>query len=448
MTTTEGANAQHSNPPRLDAFHALGRIEAEGAFSKFVLASEGDARDARFVTELVSGVTRMQKLLDFWIDRLYKGDPEAMQPSVRRCLRMGLYEMTHMNTPAHAVLNEYVELARFAINERVVGLVNGTLRTASRWDTLPQPAMDDTAERLAVAYSHPTWLVRKWLTRWGQLKTTALLEHNNARPVFGIRANPLHPEASSFAERLAEAEVEAEASPFVPQMWRAPSVQALVRDGLLNDGWCSIQDEAAALAVHLLDLKPGQTLFDVCAAPGGKTCYAAELTRDQATIVASDVSRNRTRLVARSAKRLGLTSIETVEASVADRARTRKQADAVLVDAPCSGTGVLGKRADMRWHRTTAELDELRALQAQLLRDAAKLVAPGGRLVYATCSIEAEENERQVTRFLKKNPEFELRSPAGLIPDAFVTRDGYYVSLPHEHGIDGAFGAILVRSGA
>ncbi len=449
METTEPARRPaHSNPPRLEAFHALARIEAEGAFAKFIGKSEtNDARDARFVTELVSGVTRMQKLMDYYIFKLYKGDMEEMQDSVRRCLRMGLYELTQMDTPPHAALNEYAELARYAINERVVGLINGMLRTASRWDTPPEPDIDNTAERLAVAYSHPTWLVRKWLTRWGQLKTTEILRHNNERPTFGVRPNAIHADAETFDERAKEAGFESEPSKWVDGMVTAQSVQPLVRSGILNDGLCSVQDEAAALVVHLINLQPGETLFDVCAAPGGKTCYAAERSGNRATIVASDVSRNRTRLVERSAKRLGLSSVETIESSVADRSKSRQEADAVLLDVPCSGTGVLGKRADMRWHRTPAELDELRVLQIQMLKDAAKLVKPGGRLIYATCSLEAEENERQVTRFLKKNPDFELRSAAGRVPDDMVTREGYYTALPHEHGTDGAFAAVLVRSG-
>jgi 16S rRNA (cytosine967-C5)-methyltransferase len=433
---------------RRDAFHALGRIESDGAFAKFAGRKGGDARDARFATELVAGVTRMERLLDWWIDRLYAKDPERLQIGVRRILRMGLYELTHMDTPDHAALNEYVELTRQSVGDRATGLVNGVLRTATRWDRPPQPDHADTAERLAILHSHPSWLVRKWITKWGQVATERLLAHNNARPTFGIRPNRLHPEADRFAERLRASVVEAEPSRWVEGMWTAQSVQPLVRDGLLNDGLCSVQDEAAALVVHLLELQPGQTLFDVCAAPGGKTCYAAERSGNKARIVASDVSRNRTRLVARSAQRLGLTSIETIEASVADRAKSREQADALLVDAPCSGTGVLGKRADMRWHRTPAELDELRALQIDLLKDAARLVAPGGRLVYATCSLEAEENERQVSRFLKKHPDFALRSAAGLVPDDMVTPDGFYAATPQQHGTDGAFGAILVRSGA
>ncbi len=446
-TTQPERRAAHSNPPRLEAFHALARIEAEGAFAKFIGKSEtNDARDARFVTELVSGVTRMQKLMDYYIFKLYKGDMDEMQDSVRRCLRMGLYELTQMDTPPHAALNEYAELARYAINERVVSLINGVLRTASRWDEPPEPAIDDTAERLAVAYSHPTWLVRKWLTRWGQLKTTEILRHNNERPTFGVRPNAIHSDADSFGARAAEAGFESSPSKWVDGMVTAQSVQPLVRSGLLNDGLCSVQDEAAALVVHLINLQPGETLFDLCAAPGGKTCYAAERSGNKATIVASDVSRNRTRLVERSAKRLGLSSVETMEASVSDRAKSRQEADAVLLDVPCSGTGVLAKRADMRWHRTPQELDEVRVLQIQMLKDAAKLVKPGGRLIYSTCSLEAEENERQVTRFLKKNPDFELRSAAGRVPDSMVTREGYYTALPHEHGTDGAFAAVLVRS--
>lgn len=431
---------------RRDAFHALGRIESDGAFAKFAGRKGGDARDARFATELVAGVTRMERLLDWWIDRLYAKDPERLQVGVRRILRMGLYELTQMDTPDHAALNEYVELTRQTVGDRATGLVNGILRTATRWDRPPEPDFADTAERLAVLHSHPSWLVRKWITKWGQVATERLLTHNNARPTFGIRPNALHPEASAFGERLAASGVAAEPSRWADGMWTTQSVQPIVREGLLNDGLCSVQDEAAALVVHLLELGAGQTLFDVCAAPGGKTCYAAERSGDRARIVASDVSKNRTRLVYRSAKRLGLTSVETLEASVADRARSGETADIVLVDAPCSGTGVLGKRADMRWHRTPAELDELRALQIDLLRDAARLVRPGGRLVYATCSLEAEENERQVARFLKKHPGFAVQSVSGLVPGEMLTSEGYYAATPQQHGTDGAFGAVLVRS--
>ena len=237
--------------------------------------------------------------------------------------------------------------------------------------------------------------------------------------------------------------MQADASPHVPDLFRVARMQPVLP--LLKEGRVAVQDEAAALVVHLLDPQPGELVFDVCAAPGGKALYAAA-RMGRGHIVASDAHAGRLRLVERAAEAHGLAHlIETLHADVEARAASGDLADAVLLDAPCSGTGVVSRRADLRWNRSEADLVGLAGLQTLLLDAAARLVRVGGRLVYATCSMEAEENEEQIVAFLRRRPDFRLESAAGRVPSAFVTEEGHYAALPHVHGTDGAFAARLAR---
>ncbi len=435
---------------RAVALDALDRIENEGAFVGLAdRAAPLDARDARLATEYEAGVTRQRRYLDFLLSRFYRGDLAAMEPRLRQVLRLGVYDLLFLRTPPHAAVNEAVALARQRVRQGAGGLVNAVLRALLRQiDALPEPNTGDAGRDLAIAYSHPTWLVRRWLVRFGVDDTRALLAYDNDRPVYGVRVNTRRMPVAAFREMLDEADLEYAPSPYLDDFVRMPRVQGIIENGWLADGRCAIQDEAAGLVVRVLDPRKGETLFDVCAAPGGKTLYAATRMDDQGEIIASDLHVARLGLVAQGAAAHGLSIVETVAEGVERRAETSAgKADAVLLDAPCSGTGVLAKRADLRWHRTPEELAELAALQTRLLASSARLVRPGGRLVYSTCSIEPEENEAQVEAFLSAHPDFTVESAAPFVDARFVTPEGYYAALPHRDAIDGAFAARLRRAG-
>ncbi len=439
---------------RWRAVEHLNRIDRDAAFIGLIreedLAEDLDPRAERQATEYVAGVTRWRRYLDFIIRHFYKGKFKKMEPALKQILRVGLYDVLMLETPPHAALNEAVELAKRLVRPGAGGLVNGILRSVVRQkDHLPTPDTGDPADDLATRHSHPTWIVRRWLTRFGPQETEALLHQNNTRPLHGLRPNIFKISPGDFKTKLDEEEVRWETSDFLDDFVRVRRLQAVLRAGWVEEGLCAVQDESGGLVVRLLDPQPGETLVDACAAPGGKALYAAARMRNQGRLVAIDIHPGRLRLVETSAERQGITILQPHALDLRDFARRddRPQADRVLLDAPCSGLGVLAKRADLRWHRTLEEIEELTTLQDQLLDAAAGLVRPGGLLVYSTCTIEPEENQQRVEAFLQRHEAFALEPADGFVPAAVVTPDGYLATFPHRHHIDGAFGARLRRRG-
>lgn len=428
---------------RLAALRRLLRIEEEGAYVGFGAGGEGDwgAREERQTTEYVAGVTRWRRRLDFLLQHFYRGELQKMEPMLRQILRIGLYDILYLGTPPYAAVHDAVNLAKQEVRKGAGGLVNGVLRSVLRQqDDLPVPSTGDEADDLAITYSHPTWMARRWLDRYGRENTQRLLELNNERPVYTIRVNTLKTSAEAFRRRLAELEVEYEPGRYLPHAFRTRSVQPLLQKGLFEEGLCTVQDEGAGLLVQLLDPTSGERVLDACAAPGGKAFQAAQLMRDGGDIVALDVHEGRLRLVERGGEELGLSSITTITDDLRTY-RPERLFDRILLDAPCSGLGVLGKRADLRWKRSPEDIAELTTLQDELLDAAARCVRPGGVLVYGTCTIEPEENEERIRSFLQRHEEFSLESASDFIPAEMVTADGFYAALPFRDGIDGAFGA-------
>lgn len=420
---------------RIEAAKQLEQDEDRSSFTGHSRrGAGGDAGDERQITELVSGVTRWRRYLDFLIDHFYSGDAEKLDRKVRTVLRLGLYELVVSGTASHAAINESVELAKKHAHRRVAGLVNGILRTAQRAvesastsssassdgrDGLPVPRTGDRAADLAIRYSHPDWMVRRWLSRWPEAEVIAFLQHNNEPPTFGV----LDMNTGSVKS--------------------VASVQGLVRSGALARGEVRIQDVGAAQVVDILAPAPGMTVLDVCAAPGGKAIASALRMGGSGRIIATDIHADRLGLVREGAEKAGL---DVVETRVMDARHPDKDlvdaCDAVLIDAPCSGLGVLSKRADMRWHRTEADMADLIVLQREMLDASARCVRPGGLLVYSTCTTEPEENEGQVDAFLARNAEFE-REPIAV--DVPLTEAGDYLALPQRTGHDGAYAARLRR---
>lgn len=435
---------------RREAFDRLNRIDRDAAYAGLVgAASRLSDRDERFVTELVSGVTRWRRWLDFAIDARYSGAAENLEPAVRQILRIGVYELWFTRTPSYAAVNEAADLARAVSHRGVVSLVNGLLRAVERaGDERPSPRTGDPAEDLAVRFSHPTWLVRRWLERFGAESTRELLRRNNERPVYGVRANALTCDEMAIGDLLREHAIEFRSVPYMDDFVIVDGVQEILRANLLEEGYCSIQGPGAGSVVRLLDPRPGESIVDLCSAPGGKAIYTAERMMDRGRIVAVDRSEARLKLVARDAERIGASIIETsagdARALVLDQ--RLPAGDGVLLDVPCSGTGVLNRRADLRWKRTAADLEDLVELQDELLDAAASIVRPGGRLVYSTCSIEPEENEERVRAFLARHSSFVREPASGWLPQSACGTDGFLRCLPHVHGFDGAFAARLRKT--
>jgi 16S rRNA (cytosine967-C5)-methyltransferase len=349
-------------------------------------------------------------------------------------------------------VHENVELAKQEVRPGAAGLVNGILRSIDRRrEALPAPDTGDAVEDLAIRQSHPTWMVRRWADRYGLEGARELVAWNNQRPVYGLRINTLATSVEAVRQQLDEHEIPWVASPYLDGFVRVQRLQPIIEAGWLEDGLVAVQDESAGLIGRMLDPQPGETIVDACAAPGGKSLYAAIRMRGEGTIHAVDVSTSRMGLVMDAAAAHGTESmIQPHAVDLREWAISSgvPPADRVLLDAPCSGLGVLAKRADLRWQRSPDDLDELTTLQDELLDAAAQCVRPGGLLVYSTCTIEPEENQQRVMAFLDRHADFTLESVCDAVPEEMRTDDGFLVTLPHRHRIDGAFAARLRRADA
>lgn len=435
----------NSKTARQYAFARLLAIEADQAFSGFAAARADDAREERLAHEYVAGVTRWRRWLDFLIDSFYKGDASKLEVKLRIILRIGTYDVMFLSTPDHASVSESVELAKSELRTGAGNLVNAILRSLLRKrDQLPQPTGVSTQQELGIRYSHPDWIVSRWVDRFGREEATELLQWNNKRPEYAIRRNSLRAGPGEL-DIIFEREGIEYRPGRTPGFHFVSELGPLLSGPEFRGGLMSVQDEAAGLVVNVLDPLPGDFVVDICAAPGGKATYAAELMKNEGRVVAIDRHAKRLQLVEQSSKRLGTSIVETFEAD-ATAPLPFADADRVLVDAPCSGLGVLSKRTDLRWRMDESRLAELVELQYAILHSASRSVKPGGVLVYSTCTTEPEENQLQVARFLSENPAFKLVPASFGGDEGLVDADGYYQSIPHRHGMDGAFAAKMVRS--
>jgi 16S rRNA (cytosine967-C5)-methyltransferase len=284
--------------------------------------------------------------------------------------------------------------------------------------------------------------------RLGPEATEALLAAGNATPSFGLRANALKSTPAELALRLDELGVAYRPSRWVEGLFVVDRLQPVLHAGIVRDGVATVQDEAAAMVVSVLDPQPGESILDAAAAPGGKTLLIAERMANRGRLLAMDVHARKLGLLERAAAAHGASVVEPQAADLrtaADRPGVAESFDRVLLDAPCSGLGVLSRRADLRWNRTPEDLGRLVSLQDELLDAAAKTVRPGGLLVYATCSIEPVENQERVEAFLGRRPDFGREDVGSVVPTEVRTSDGDYAALPHVHGTDGAYAARLRR---
>ena len=392
--------------------------------------------DRRLAHELAAGVLRRQQTLDDRLAPLVPRGWEQVPRPLKDLLRLGAFQLTALErVPAHAAVDTSVSLAKESGGQRAGGFVNAVLRRLDRGGDGPVPAEESTAARLAREHSHPLWLVERWLARFGPEETERLLEWNDQRPRLVLQ--PARENLETLTRRWHEAGIEVQPAPYgaglVTDRRRPEELPGY------DEGAFVVQDPAQALLAWFADLPPDGTLYDASAAPGGKTIA---LGRGGTRILAGDVSRPRVRRLAANLRRAGSGREHPVVADL--RQPPVRPLDAVLLDAPCLGTGSFARHPDARHRVTPQALEKLAGVQAELLERAAEHVAPGGLLIYATCSLEPEENVEQVSRFLARHPEFH-REPATSFPPALLSEDGDLTMLPQRHGTDGAYAARLRR---
>ena len=438
------------SPARQLAYQALKRVEEDNAYVDIVLSQLSsdpslNDRDRALLNELVRGTVKWKKRLDWIVKQLWglKKKPPKRHEWI---LWLALYQLCFLdNVQEFAVVYESVELTKKVLNPYWSRVTNGILRSYLRnMDKIEFPDENkNPALSIAIRMSHPVWLVERWLQQFGLENTLKLCQANNETPPLCVRYNSCQINAEQFEDVLTNAHVDFQKS-IVPGFYRLKNFSWNSIKDLLNKGLLTVQDESAALPVYLADPSRDETIFDLCAAPGGKTTFLAELSNNQAQILAGDVNPSRIRLVRENRDRLKLHSVKTI---VADGMHfPGRMADTVLLDAPCSGLGVLRKKPDLRWKRKPKDVKELVQLQKRFIDSAASYVKKGGKLIYSTCTIEPEENENVILDFLQKRPYFQVAfSPKTIEFESFVNSKNMIQTFPHVHDMDGSFAVKLIR---
>ncbi|KJR48721.1 Ribosomal RNA small subunit methyltransferase B [Desulfosporosinus sp. I2] len=441
------------------AVQILTRVEVEGAYANLLLQNNigrlPDSRDRQFVTLLVNGALKHRLTLDYALRRHLNKPMSALPHEIRAILRIGAFQLLYADKiPPAAAVNESVELAKG--NPKYTGLVNVVLRKvmSSAWEFPWPDAKRETVRYLSVRYSHPEWIIQRWLKRWGLEETEALCLANNEPAYTWIRTNTLKISREALRDRLIQEGITVELGTRIPESLRIQNFSALDRLESFREGLFTVQDESSQLVAHVLSPKPGQRVLDACSAPGGKATHIAQLMQDQGEILAFDIHAHKLDLIQQLTQRLGIKIIQPQLGDARDLPGVRLGSQQrVLVDVPCSGLGVLRRRADLRWQREEKDLKEFPSLQLAILERAASCVDVEGDLVYSTCTTEPEENFELVKRFRAEHPEFE---PVGLLESLPFTlenpRDiqqankGMLQLLPNRHKMDGFFLAKFHRT--
>jgi 16S rRNA (cytosine967-C5)-methyltransferase len=440
--------------PREHALKALRRTETSLSFPKLLIGqSEAfslmQKRQKAFTYELVMGTLRHRGTLDWALERLCTTPLDDLTPWIRNILRMGLYQILYLDgVPKSAAVDESVKLARKYGHSGTAGLVNAVLRNAQRDELLAEidALGDETTAALAIRYSHPEWLIEMLTEDHGLDAALAIMQGNNAIPPLTARTNTLKITRDALLQKLADDGVTARPLPQFEEAIELQGVSSPTRLEAHNAGFVYFQDPSSMTAAHCLGAQPGDSVLDVCAGPGGKAVHLAALMKNKGRVFALDVHEHRVGLIEENARRLGGKIVEarTFDATTA-LVEDYRGMDGVLVDAPCSGIGVIRRRVDAKWRLKPGQIDELGRLQSTILARAAECVRPDGTLVYCTCTVTRRENAEVVLDFLERHPDFKLDAEFPGILEKYVTNDGFVQILPGNDRMDGFFIARLRR---
>ena len=439
---------------RTKALEVLIRLEKRGSpmdplFDEMVM---GNPRltdlDKAFAREVVYGVLRWQGKLDWIISAYSHIKPHRMERVVITILRIGAYQLLFMDrVPPSAAVDESVKLAKGMKKVDAAPFVNGILRgIAEKRKEISYPDLQtDPLDHIVTLYSHPLWMVRRWVDQWSIEETIALCQANNQIPPLTIRINTLKGSREAVISQLQDETIAATHTPYSPLGLIISNPPPLTTWELLQEGWVQIQDEAAQFVSMLLDPQPGERVLDLCAAPGGKTTHLAQLMDNQGEIAAMDVSQNKLGLLQENCRRLGITIVKTVTHDATTPLPFPPGSfDCVLVDVPCTGLGTLRRNPDGKWRVKEVDIPRLQQIQGKILTRAATMVKKEGVLVYSTCTMTSEENEGMIEFFLSERNAFRLEGALPFLPPGckgLVDSTGYLRTLPHRHGMDGFFAA-------
>ncbi|WP_317855753.1 16S rRNA (cytosine(967)-C(5))-methyltransferase RsmB [Chakrabartyella piscis] len=443
--------------PREVAVDALLEILQEGAYNNMVLRKvlrqngAMQQKDKALVTEMVNGTLRNLYYVDYVINQFSKTKTEKMKPLILAVMRLSVYQMMFMNIPDSAACNEGVKLVESRGYRQLKGFANGVLRTIGREKDKISLPDENTAEYLHVVYSHPLWLVKMWIAYYGFEETKAICIANNKAPDVSISVNTLKISTEELTKRFEKRGIQVKPGMYADDALHLKGSADLGRMEEFTKGYFHVQDESSQLAVKILDPQKGESILDLCAAPGGKSFTIAKTMENTGKVVSGDIYEHKIELMADGANRLGYTIVQPTlqDATVWNDAYV-ESFDRVLVDAPCSGFGLIGKKPDIRLKKSGVEIDDLVPVQKDILENAGRYVKAGGVLVYSTCTLSRKENEKNVEWFLANNEDFVAEDISEYIPKEWsveTAKAGYIALLPHISGTDGFFVSKLRRKG-
>ena len=399
------------------------------------------------ITHLVQEIMRQRSFLDYVITSLFMGHYRSADPTLKNALRLGVYEILFRDhVPDFAAVNEAVNLIKRKRGKGPAGLTNALLRKVRTniSSIIEKPSSSLSLTKSSALLSHPKWLMKRWINYFGWEETEKLCLWNNQMPTITIRMNSYRTNQIELENSMSKENIFWKKNEILPEYYLIKETSKLMNSHQFFKGDFSFQDVSSGLIASLIKPKQGDTVLDVCAAPGGKICAIAEKLKNKGIFYAYDINPDRVRLLKNTVNRLGLNSIFCGEKDAT--IDNFPKASFVLVDAPCTGTGVMGKRADLRWRRKKSDIREMVKIQKNILSHCINFVKYTGELVYATCSLEPEEDWNIIDEFLEKNSNFSILNANKRVSKNFIDKRGALSTFPPEHGIDGVFGVILKRN--
>ncbi|MDA3860791.1 MAG: 16S rRNA (cytosine(967)-C(5))-methyltransferase RsmB [Melioribacteraceae bacterium] len=432
------------------AVKILNRIDRTDAYldkllDKELTDNELQSNDKALLYEIVHGVIRNLGRIDWVLTGFYKGKFSKCIPNVKNAMRVALYQIMFLDrVPEYAAVNEAVNFVKKLQGERSANITNGVLRNIIRSkDKIRYPDKEeDLLGFLSAYYSHPSWLVKRWLSRYSAEFTEELLKSNNQKPILSLRVNSIVTNFAEMESLLKSENISFSKGKYLPNFIELSGMSNITKWEYFAKGYFSVQDESTGFSCYLLDPKPNERVLDLFSAPGGKTSLLADLMQNKGEIIAIDKYESRLKILEKNINRLSITNVKTLEADALEYNDDEKF-DKILLDVPCSGLGTLTKKPDIKWRRDISDIRKLAELQPRLLEKGASLLKPGGELVFSTCTIEPEENYYVIKQFLEKHKEFEIVNANNYFDKSLVSDNGFVETYPNVHGIDGAFAVKL-----
>ncbi|WP_342600648.1 16S rRNA (cytosine(967)-C(5))-methyltransferase RsmB [Psychrobacillus sp. FSL H8-0483] len=432
------------------ALTILMAVEKQQAYSNLLLHQTIEKytiepKDRALLTELTYGTLQYKMTLDYYLQPFIKG---KLDDWVKQLLRLSLYQIHYLSRiPDHAAVNEAVNIAKRRGHKGISGAVNGILRSILREGVRSMEEIKDEVERLSIETSHPLWMVKRFISQYGFETTEKMLKENNEAPVTTLRVNLFKRTVEQVLHLLTQEGYVVAQSEVIPECIYLFNAQAAKTTAFQN-GFVTIQDESSMIPAYALQVEPGMTVLDMCSAPGGKTTHIAEKMKNTGKLVAMDIHQHKLKLVKENAERLGFSFIETVEMDgrKASEAYPEQSFDRILVDAPCSGLGVMKRKPDIKYTKNEKDFATLKPIQMNLLDEAYKLLKPNGLLVYSTCTVDREENEGTSQLFLESHPDMHLQHFPDVVKNIKEQeQEGMLQLFPHDLRSDGFFVAVFQK---